>query len=369
MIYLIDRFILYAFGCILVAIGNSMPEIMVTALAALILAGINLLLIDRECFFPDMIVCAVVCVLALVEDKFLSFMPLFMYSYVCKYFNTISYRWISFISIGAAFAGGLLISKPQNTVLNIFTMIIGFFSAYKSSAMENQSRKIRSLRDDSKENTILLENKNRLLMENQNNNIHIAVLGERNRIAREIHDNVGHLLSRSILQIGAIISVTTDETSKKLIEPLHDTLVEAMNSIRESVHDLHKESFDVNAAAKKILEELKGFDYEFKCDISRDADANVKYAFLTILKETINNIMKYCDGDFVNIMMVELEEYYQMVVEDNGVAVRTKRIEAFLFNEGIGLSNIKQRIESMGGFVTFSRERGFRVFISIPKNK
>ena len=58
-----------------------------------------------------------------------------------------------------------------------------------------------------------------------------------------------------------------------------------------------------------------------------------------------------------------------MVVEDNGVAVRTKRIEADLFNEGIGLSNIKQRIGSMGGFVTFSRERGFRVFISIPKNK
>lgn len=367
MINLIDRFILFAFSCVLVNISGSMPGIMITALVAFILAGINILLMDYDSFVPDMIVCIVVCAFGLYDCSFLLFMPLFLYSYVCKYLHTISYRWISFILIILCFIIEGFINQPRELVVSSFAMIISFLAAYKTSIIEEQTRKIIKLRDDGKENTLLLENKNKVLKDKQDKDIHIAVLDERNRIAREIHDNVGHLLSRSILQIGAIMAVTKDETVKALINPLHGTLDEAMNSIRNSVHDLHKESFDMNEAVKKILEDLKDFHYEYKCDISRDADSNVKYAFLTILKEAVNNIIKYCDGDSVNVLMVELEEHYQMVVEDNGVAIRNKNEE--MFNEGIGLINIKERVEGMSGFVTFSKENGFRIFISIPKCK
>lgn len=43
----------------------------------------------------------------------------------------------------------------------------------------------------------------------------LATLNERNRIAREIHDNVGHLLSRSLLQVGALQVVNRDETVRQ----------------------------------------------------------------------------------------------------------------------------------------------------------
>ena len=49
------------------------------------------------------------------------------------------------------------------------------------------------LRDDSTEKNLLLEEKNHMLVEKQNYEIYTATLKERNRIAREIHDNVGHL--------------------------------------------------------------------------------------------------------------------------------------------------------------------------------
>lgn len=70
----------------------------------------------------------------------------------------------------------------------------------------------------------------------------LATLNERNRIAREIHDNVGHLLSRSLLQVGALQVVNRDETVRQGLDTMRDTLSGAMDSIRRSVHDLHDES-------------------------------------------------------------------------------------------------------------------------------
>ena len=66
-------------------------------------------------------------------------------------------------------------------------------------------------RDDSKELEKMLEEKNKRLMSEQDQQVHLATLAERNRIAREIHDNVGHLLSRAILLLGAISTVNTDD--------------------------------------------------------------------------------------------------------------------------------------------------------------
>ena len=60
----------------------------------------------------------------------------------------------------------------------------------------------------------MLQEKNKNLMEKQDYEIYLATLRERNRIAREIHDNVGHMPSRSILQMGALITIHKEE-------PLH----------------------------------------------------------------------------------------------------------------------------------------------------
>ena len=66
-------------------------------------------------------------------------------------------------------------------------------------------------RDDSTEQAILLKSRNQSLLKKQDYEIYNATLKERNRIAREIHDNVGHLLSRSILLTGALKAVNKDE--------------------------------------------------------------------------------------------------------------------------------------------------------------
>lgn len=113
------------------------------------------------------------------------------------------------------------------------------------------------LKDSSTELRLVMQKRQQELMEKQDYEIHLATLQERNRIAREIHDNVGHMLSRAILQMGALQTIHQEEPLHGQLLQINDTLGEAMNSIRESVHDLHNESLDLRQALLDICREFE----------------------------------------------------------------------------------------------------------------
>lgn len=110
-----------------------------------------------------------------------------------------------------------------------------------------------AMRDNTAEHDMLVAQNTRQLLENQDNMVLTATLSERNRIAREIHDNVGHMLTRSILQTGAIKVINKDERLEKPLAQLQSTLDTAMDSMRKSVHDLHDESIDLRTALDDVI--------------------------------------------------------------------------------------------------------------------
>ena len=123
--------------------------------------------------------------------------------------------------------------------------LLAFCLQNRTEAAECLEQSLMKLRDDSTEKNLLLEEKNRMLAEKQDYEIYAATLKERNRIAREIHDNVGHLLSRCILIVGAMKIVNEDKKLSFSIEQLEESLNTAMTSVRESVHDLHDDSVNL----------------------------------------------------------------------------------------------------------------------------
>lgn len=93
-------------------------------------------------------------------------------------------------------------------------------------------------RDNATELQRQLTQRNRQLQNTQNDAIMMASLQERNRIAREIHDNVGHMLTRALLQTGALCVCIKEEALLTQLNTLKDTLDDAMTSVRSSVHKL-----------------------------------------------------------------------------------------------------------------------------------
>lgn len=228
-------------------------------------------------------------------------------------------------------------------------------------------RQLHRMRDDSKELEYTLKNKNQRLLQEQDQQVRLATLAERNRIAREIHDNVGHLLSRAILLLGAILTVNRDESMAPQLQMLSDTLDESMAKMRASVHDLHDDSIDLAKNFEEILQQLSAFRLTTELDLDEALPTDVKLTLIGILKEATTNILKHSNGDAVSVFVHNNYSFLTLSVTDNGTLTPEEkaRISSETF-EGIGLHNIRNRAKSVGGDVYFYMNDGFTVFARIP---
>ena len=241
----------------------------------------------------------------------------------------------------------------------ILLYLVAFLLSYKTKYLLKLDHDFRLLRDTSTEYHLLLQQKNKDLMEKQDYEIHVATLRERNRIAREIHDNVGHMLSRSILQSGALLAINQQENLKEPLCALKQTLSSAMDSIRNSVHDLHDDSIDLKNAILEMLSDFSGYDINLDYDMSGFVPAPVKYCFISIVKEALSNIARHSNASEISITLREHPSLYQLTIGDNGSQVQQNQ-------SGIGILNMRERVSNLNGHLTISTEEGFRIFVSIP---
>lgn len=249
---------------------------------------------------------------------------------------------------------------------------------YRSTKSETMTEQVKMIRDNSYETNLILVEKNKHLMDKQDYEIYTATLKERNRIAREIHDNVGHMLTRSILQVGALMTVNKDEPIHGQLAQVKDNLDIAMNNVRESVHDLHDEAIDLKQAVNDAASALEGkFEYRLEYDISDHVDRKYKYAMISIIKESVSNIIKHSTNEMVNIILREHPGMYQIIIHDYGknedgkqpVVDKAYAGQGRINNmgDGIGLQNIRDRIDTLHGNMTITTDNGYRIFITFPK--
>ena len=246
--------------------------------------------------------------------------------------------------------------------LAVFGFLLAFFMERNTTKSQILEEKLRRTQDDSKERSLLLSQKNKALQEKQDYEIYNATLKERNRIAREIHDNVGHVLSRSILMVGAAKTINKDPGMTAMLKNLEDSLNHAMNSIRNSVHDLHDEAVNLEEVEKSLVHEFTFCSVQMVYDMTREVPREVKYCFISITKEAFANIMKHSNATKVQLILREHPGLYQLCIEDNGK-------DAFYDPEksGIGIANMKERVNALGGTLQIFTDKGFRIFITIPK--
>ena len=249
-------------------------------------------------------------------------------------------------------------------LLTAAVMLAALVTELRFSKLEKTISLLTSMRDEGTEQNIRLTEQNARLTEAQDNAVRLATMQERNRIAREIHDNVGHMLTRSLLQAGALSIVNKDEKLKEPLESLRSTLDSAMTSIRESVHDLHDDSIDLRKVIEDSIETVsERFSVELDYGCGNDIPGNIKLCIAGVVKEGLSNAAKHSDGDRIKLVLREHPGFWQLVMEDNG---HPKGIGS----GGIGLRNMEDRARSAGGTISFTpSDRGFRIFMTIPREK
>nr|WP_300825190.1 histidine kinase [uncultured Schaedlerella sp.] len=259
----------------------------------------------------------------------------------------------------------------DSLMLPLWMGIFGFLLAALLQSHTGQYQRLdmlfRQSQDDSRENHLLLTEKNKALLEKQDYEIYTATLRERNRIAREIHDSVGHVLSRSILLLGAARAVNRQTELCPVLDNLDVSLNSAMDSIRSSVHDLHDESVNLEETVRSLTDGFTFCPVLLRYDMGRKVPREVKYCLISILKEALSNVMRHSNASQVCVTMQEHPALYQLCVEDNGTGAAPGDCSKESGRSGIGLTNIQDRVRSLDGILQISAETGFRIFITIPK--
>ena len=258
---------------------------------------------------------------------------------------------------------------PTGTFLAFGLMIAGY-AVTQTRQIDKLASSLQKTRDDSTELTLLLQDKNRSLRDKQDYEIYAATLKERNRIAREIHDNVGHLLSRAILITGAMKMTNQISGLQEPFDSLDSSLGEAMDSIRKSVHDLHDDAVDLEKALEEIIADFSFCSVDFSYHLSKTIAREVKYNVIAIVKEALNNVMKHSNAKLVQLTVSESEDLYQVMIEDNGTTIspNTPTNPLNIETRGIGLINMTERVKKLHGTITFYSQNGFRIYIKLPKH-
>ena len=140
-----------------------------------------------------------------------------------------------------------------------------------------------------------------------------------------------------------------------------------MDNIRSSVHDLRDESVDLNAALNELVQQFTFCPVRLQYDMSRQIPKNIKYCFLSITKEAMNNIVKHSNATRVQITVKEHPAFYQLLITDNG-SVKAPEDMTEVTTGGMGLQNMRDRVEALHGILHISDQQGYRIFISIPKS-
>jgi len=349
---LIDRVVIFIITTALYMPSANGRYIIAPILIAIILSGLLSYLENENISIVIFIIYLIGCFFV---PELLYFLPLICYEVVL-----LKLKWLWIFSLLPLISNVSEVFMLSKWIL-ITIILVAFVLKHRSVAFENMEQSFHNLRDNSKEFSIKLERKNKELLEKQDYEIHLATVTERNRIARDIHDNVGHLLSRSILQVGALLAINKDEAAKESLSLLKVTLSEAMDSIRASVHDLHEKAIDLQTEIEKIIHSFKFCPIKFHYDINSNIEKNLKYCFIAVIKEALSNIIKHSNATEALVIIREHPALYQLVIQDNGSNSN------YDSDNGIGIKNITDRVTAVGGNVHISTNKGFRIFISINK--
>ena len=258
-------------------------------------------------------------------------------------------------------------------LLTVILSIAATLLSLRTAQLEREQERMRRTRDELQERALALEARNRDLADRQDYEVELATLAERARIAREIHDNVGHQLTRASLQTEALRVVHANEPGVAAdFADVKRTVDEALQLVRASVHALNDNAANLSVQLERIVKGARsdgGPQIELEV-LAEHAPANVANCFAAILREALSNTMRHARAQNVTVRCMEHPSFYQLIVTDDGEGgIQTGGCG---IAEGMGLGSMRERVEALGGTFTAGPRAGapgWRVFATVPKQQ
>lgn len=191
---------------------------------------------------------------------------------------------------------------------------------------------------------------------------------ERGRIAKELHDGIGPLLSTCLIYLHYVKGLRLDD-KRGSVKNMEELIDEALTSIREISNNISPHvlrNFGLFHAVKNFCQrytDLK-IDIDCNCDIETRFDEIYEVTLYRIVSELINNSLKYAQAKQISILFEKKEDNLIMLnYADDGIGFDFER--TFRKKKGLGLVNIHSRVNSIGGKIEYASSPGNGVQVKI----
>jgi two-component system, NarL family, sensor kinase len=256
----------------------------------------------------------------------------------------------------------LELSKKNNLLLGISLLIpiflLGSIFWYKNKQQQHKNHLQAQLFEQEKKATV---------------NILAAEEKERKRIASDLHDGVGQLMTAAWLNIKAINSKSNNmdaETSELLDKTMH-LVDESCKEVRAVSHNMMPNALlkkGLINAVREFLQQINAKTTKINLqtdNLNKPLPNHIETVLYRVIQESVNNVIKHAQATSLDISINQDETGISVMIEDNGKGFN---IDDAAKKDGIGLQNIKSRIEYLKGTVEWSSadNRGTLVAIHIP---
>lgn len=187
---------------------------------------------------------------------------------------------------------------------------------------------------------------------------------ERNRIAHELHDSIGHAIAGIKMQIEAAIRISDKEgaTSKEILLLCSKKLSETLELIRNTVYNIRTSAKTGIEVLEKII---NGFSFcpvtfEHSGDFNNLSASNLQI-IETIITEALTNSSKHARASAINIKIDISRRSVRLYYCDNGIGCDN-------IQEGLGLLGMRSRIKNAGGTISIDGSNGFLIVCNLPEH-
>ena len=198
-----------------------------------------------------------------------------------------------------------------------------------------------------------------------------ATLQERNRIAREIHDGLGHTLAAQTIQINNALLFWQSNSDKALtfLKQAKQLGAEALLEVRRSVSVMRSNPLQgqsLECAIEKLLTDFQnttGIEPSYKIYLPLRLPTEINTGLYRVVQESLTNICKHAQATAVTVQLAQQAGMLHLLIEDNG-----KGFNPAQNTTGFGLQGMRERVAALGGQFNLCSQlgTGCRISVSLP---
>jgi signal transduction histidine kinase len=198
----------------------------------------------------------------------------------------------------------------------------------------------------------------------------LAATVERSRIAREIHDSLGHRLTTLDVQLELAQKLQTrdPDRAQHSIDIAKQLAHQCLQDVRHAVHSMANQSFDLNQAVQTLLQPLQAnpeLKLETRIDFPVTLPATLSHQIYCIIQEGLTNIQRHSKATKIQLQSYASADHIHVKLSDNGIGFNFDQA-----SQGFGLRSMNERAQLIGGNLTLSSlpNHGTQIDLTIPQS-